>query len=543
MLNFSNRQTTLDLNGPVLSIVQQPTSVSICNAGVATFVGLATATFPTQTPANNPTNTGILTQRWYVDGYGPLIDGTNTQFGITVSGSGTTTLTISGATNPVADGLGIFMRPDYIPSAYSQPVGSAVVAGTARSTGNGNNEPFDSSIATLNVFPSISVVQQPSDQTVAQTRTANFSTLGSLTDTSQGDISYRWQLNGDNLNDSSTVSGSTTPNLTISLPNVSSNLIRAVLTHPTSCDSPLFTNSVNFNVISAREILNFESVSDNGSFYGTGSVNLFNNPTTFNADPNNTSRSLVIYAPEKDIIARVTLAAGAGQSRNGYSGGQGGLSVFEYTFKQNTEYTIKLGAATPPTGGTNGGGGAAFLYEKGRLIAVCGGGGGAGTSAAGGSGGGISVGGQNGFGRQGGNGGRVVSAGSLPTGSGSFASGTSGGQVSGCTIGEYYRQIGFSPCQDVGQQQWRGFRGNITSQTATIQRGYKAGLGYRNDGGNGSGDSGGGGGGAYGGNAGSGSGSGGGGGSGYTNGTINVINTQLGGNGSTNSFLRIETLL
>ena len=183
------------------------------------------------------------------------------------------------------------------------------------------------------------------------------------------------------------------------------------------------------------------------------------------------------------------------------------------------------------------------LYEKGRLIAVCGGGGGAGTSAAGGSGGGISVGGQNGFGRQGGNGGRVVSAGSLPTGSGSFASGTSGGQVSGCTIGEYYRQIGFSPCQDVGQQQWRGFRGNITSQTATIQRGYKAGLGYRNDGGNGSGDSGGGGGGAYGGNAGSGSGSGGGGGSGYTNGTINVINTQLGGNGSTNSFLRIETLL
>ena len=143
-------------------------------------------------------------------------------------------------------------------------------------------------------------MQQPSDQTVAQTRTANFSTLGSLTDTSQGDISYRWQLNGDNLNDSSTVSGSTTPNLTISLPNVSSNLIRAVLTHPTSCDSPLFTNSVNFNVISAREILNFESVSDNGSFYGTGSVNLFNNPTTFNADPNNTSRALVIYAPEKE---------------------------------------------------------------------------------------------------------------------------------------------------------------------------------------------------------------------------------------------------
>ena len=126
MLNFSNRQTTLDLNGPVLSIVQQPESVSIPNLGIATFVGISTLSFPTQIPANNPSSSGILTQRWYVDGYGPLSDGSIVALGITVVGSATTTLTISGAISPTASNLGFFMRSDYIPSAYSQPVGSTV---------------------------------------------------------------------------------------------------------------------------------------------------------------------------------------------------------------------------------------------------------------------------------------------------------------------------------------------------------------------------------------------------------------------------------
>jgi hypothetical protein len=157
--------------------------------------------------------------------------------------------------------------------------------------------------------------------------------------------------------------------------------------------------------------------------------------------------------------------------------------------------------------------------------------------------GGIGVGGENGQGRNNGSGGKVVTTGNLPSGSGAFASGSSGGQVSGCTIGGYYRSIGFSPCQDVGQQQWRGISGNVASQTAVIQRGYKAGLGYRNNGGNGGGNEGGGGSGAYGGNAAVGDGSGGGGGSGYTDGSIAVISTRLGGNSSTSAFARIETFV
>jgi len=538
------KQTTLDLNGPILSFVQQPQSVGVCDGGSATFVGIATAFFPTQDPPNPASNTGTLSYRWYADGFGALTDGTFQ--GATITGSGTTTLTITNATSPIANGLRLFVDVDYVPSAYSQPVGSAVTVGTGRSTGNAVNEVLNSNSATLTVFPVLSVAQQPTDQTAASTRSAIFTTLGALTDTTQGSISYLWQLNGNDLSDSTTVIGSGTTSLSVSLPNIGINTVRARLTHPTACNSPIFTNTVNFNIVDARQIINFESVNDSGGFIGSGSINLFNNPTTFTADLNNLERSLVIYPSEKDIRVRITLAAAAGASRRsrGSRGGQGGLSVFEYVIRQNTEYVFKLGAATAPSGGSNGGGGAAYLYEKARLIAACGGGGGSGTVSRGGDGGGIGVGGEFGQGRNSGAGGRRVGNGALPTGSGSLASGSSGGQVSGCTIGKYYRDIGFSPCQDVGQQQWRAAKtGSITSQTAVIQRGYKQGLGYRNNGGDGSGNEGGGGSGAYGGNAAIADGSGGGGGSGYTDGSVNVINTQLGGNSSTNAFAKIEVIV
>ena len=287
------KQTTLDLNGPILSFTTQPQSVSVCDGGSATFIGIATAFFPTQDPPNPASNTGTLLYQWYADGFGALTDGTFQ--GATITGSGTTTLTITNATSPIANGLRLFVDVDYVPSAYSQPVGSAVTVGTGRSTGNAVNEVLNSNSATLTVFPSISIVTQPTDQTAAITRSAIFTTLGALTDTTQGNISYRWQLNGNDLSDSVTVIGSGTTSLSVSLPNIGINTVRARLTHPTACNSPIFTNTVNFNIVDARQIINFESVNDSGGFIGSGSINLFNNPTTFTADLNNLERSLVIY--------------------------------------------------------------------------------------------------------------------------------------------------------------------------------------------------------------------------------------------------------
>jgi hypothetical protein len=154
-----NNQTTLDLNGPILSFTTNPFAASACTSGIATFIGIATATFPTQDPPNPATNTGYISYRWHQVGYGELFDGDLN--GTTVAGSATTTLTLSGISSAILfNNSQYFLRADYIPSAYSVS-GSDVTAGTARSTGNAINDPKDSETALLTVFPNISIIKQP----------------------------------------------------------------------------------------------------------------------------------------------------------------------------------------------------------------------------------------------------------------------------------------------------------------------------------------------------------------------------------------------
>lgn len=549
------KQTTLDLNGPILSFIEQPSSASVCDSGTATFTGVATASFPSQTPTNPASNTGTLSYQWYANDYGALTDGSF--LGATISGSGTTTLTITGADSPTISGLEVSLGVDYVPSAYSQPVGSAVTVGTGRSTGNALNEILFSDVATLTVYPTISITTQPTEQTAAQARTATFNVAATSTDATQGDLSYQWTANGTNLvNGDTTInggivdtaSGATSTQLILSSRTVGIQTISCTVSHPTSCLSPIFTNTVNFNVVSARAILNYEEYNDSAAtMIRTGSQNIFDGPLTLTADPNNTTRAAVIYAPEKGMRVRITLAASAGQTRGG-QGGEGGVSVFEYDLLQNVEYLFKLGSTSAPTGGTNGGGGGAFFYNRARLVAACGGGGGGGSNARGGFGGGMRVGGENGQGRSGGRGGQRFNDGELPV-YGFFPGGAyccsvnwsapTAGRLSSCTIGNYYRDR-VSPCSDLGVQRFVGSDGPVLQSSALILRGYKSGLAHRNNGGNGSGAEGGGGAGAYGGDAGGGSGSGGGGASGYSNGEPLIISTQLGGNTNTNAYTIIE---
>jgi hypothetical protein len=214
MPSFINKQTTLDLNGPVLSFVQHPDSASSCTSGIATFVGLATATFPTQDPANPATNTGYISYNWYLNDE-VLIDGDLN--GTTITGAATTTLTLSGISSAILlNGSRVFLRADYIPSAYSQPDGSDVNAGTARSTGNAINDPIDSDAAILSVSPDIIINSHPSPgiATVAQGSLASFSIEATTGDPSQGDVEYQWQLNEVDLIDGDN---------TISVPNNNSD--------------------------------------------------------------------------------------------------------------------------------------------------------------------------------------------------------------------------------------------------------------------------------------------------------------------------------
>lgn len=120
-----NKHTTLDLNGPVLSFLVEPSSTTVDAVGVATFVGIATVTFPT-----TASNTGFVTYRWY-DQNGPLFDDPPAAGGegVVITGSATSTLTIYNNTYSRS----LYLEIDYIPSAYGLP-GVAVTVGSARST-------------------------------------------------------------------------------------------------------------------------------------------------------------------------------------------------------------------------------------------------------------------------------------------------------------------------------------------------------------------------------------------------------------------------
>jgi hypothetical protein len=531
---FRHIPTSLEINGPILSFSQQPVGITTNNNGSITLVGIATATFPLQTPSNPAENTGYISYQWYEVGVGALSNSA------TITGTSTTTLTLSNVTNPTDNGRQFYLSVDYVASAY----------GMGKSTPKAINPLLNSNIVSIGVLPIITITNQPVSSTVAQKRSTTFSVTATTSDGSDSSLTYQWYLNGSPLTNGDTISGATSNTLSISLSNVSTNIIYVEVSHPSAGNSPVTSNSVTYNVVSARSIINYELLDANGNQYEFGSRNLFDQSATFSANPSTFTRTLIVYAPEKDITVKMTMAAAGGASRNGNRGGEGGVSSFTVTLKQNQEYVFKLGAQTIPSGGRNGGGGGAFFYKKAQLLVSLGGGGGAGNSGRGGDGGGVGVAGENGSGRNAGSGGVLFSSGTLPV-QGFFAGGattggvnysaTTAGRVASCTIGDYWASQGISPCNDIGNVQFRGSQGQIaSSSSSTILRGYKEGTSYRNNGGNASGDNGGGGSGAVGGNAGTGSASGGGGGSGYTNGEVSIINTQLGGNSSTEAYVTIE---
>ena len=534
------KQTTLDLNGPILGFSTNPQDVTVNNAGVATFIGIASAYFISQNPTNIfASNTGIVTHRWYAAGIGALSDGTNTTLEATLSGTATTTLTVSSVTSPTTSGIQFFVGADYIPSAYQSS--SPVTAGTGRSTGNAINDILFSNSATLTVNPSVLISGQPSNSTVAQGQTATFSVISSSSNNT--DVAYQWYIGGSPVSNGTsggnTISGANTNTLTVTTssgtPAATSNVFVSV-SHPSAGNSPVTSNTVTFDVVLARAILNLESLSASSSTAILSNVNLATaGAFTYSASTFG-NPILCFYAPEKDVNLELEIFASKGLDSGGYSGGQGGYSKIRFTARQNEEYVIT------PLPQVNQGGGV-FIYRKAGLIAVVGSGGNAGSGGNGGNGGGIGVSGAGGNGRDAGSGGGAISAGGLPS-TGVFGSGTAqepfagtgdtkasapnGGRVLPCARGGYWRNLGYSACQDLGNVQFFTDSGIRVTNTATISRGHKIGYGIRQTSGAGSSGGGVGGQGATGGQGGS-NGGGGGGSSGYTDGSVTVVSTQQGG--------------
>ena len=535
--HFRQVNSTLDLNGPTLSFSTQPvgTSCSIAS-GIATFIGIATASFPADQTSRN-TNTGAISYQWYKNTTA-LSDGTN------VIGSGTTTLTLSGLTSPT-DNAEVFLQADYVPSAYTGKTPNAV------------NRLLNSNNASLTVLPTISIISQPVNSTIVQNIDTTFSVTAKV-DGYDSQTTFDWHYDGVSLNtpvsklttsvSNSVAAEGASSSLTIRNSTAELSKIKCVISNTAASPSSIDTNEVNFDVGAARRLISFER-------YGEGSTSVVQTDQrdvgqtgalTFRANASINARMIVVQAPEQDVDVKITLGGAAGAARNGNRGGSGGISVFKTTLKKGDEYLIKLGVnyeqGGGPRGGINGGGGIGAIYHKGKLIAVAGGGGGAGTNGRGGDGGGLQVAGENGQGSAAGSGGVTIQQGTLPTygatqsgrtGVSDFDNESSGsGRISGCTIGRYWREQGKSPCEDVGLSQFRSANGSINSESFTIERGYKSGQGHRNNGGAGSGNQGGGGAGARGGTGATNNGAGGGGASGYASDEVELLPSSVYATGS-----------
>jgi len=334
--------------------------------------------------------------------------------------------------------------------------------------------------------------------------------------------------------------GTQTDTLTTQTDTVGIQTVGCILSHPTATNSPLTSDTAIFSTISNADSFPIVIEEIGGTSTATiVNVDLFNGPyelyTINSGDVSNNefTNYYSIYSPNKDIAVEIDLYGGKGANFGSFVGGEGGFSRIRLTLEQNVEYIVtglNTLIDTP------------FLYRKGSLIACVGQGGSAGSGGNGGFGGGIGVSGDRGSGRRGGEGGDSVSDGTLPnTGIfGSFfttavpvapdtiATNPDGGRTLPCPNGVYWSQQGVSPCSDVGTTQFRLSDGTTVGNTANITRGFKAGYSIIETAGLGNVNGGNGGNGATGGQGGIG-GDGGGGASGYTNGSVNVISSILGG--------------
>jgi len=532
------KQTTLDLNGPILGVVTQPVGLTIEPSSTAIFVGIATATFPTQIPANSATGTGDISYQWYAEEVGALSDGSFS--GATISGTATTTLTVSNVKSPESNNLRFFLTADYTPSAYQSS--SPITVGTARSTGNAINDTLNFNTVLLTVLPTIEITSQPGIATIGAGSRASFFVGATLTDSSFGDLSYQWNVDGQNLTDNGdTIIGATQPTLFFVPTSVGVSTVKVTVSNPNAVS--VASTVVNLFVLTPRNIIIFEGF-DSQNNYKKIEVNLgLANDFTLTDDTFGlTYNTITFYASENNIDADLQIRASKGLDVGSYSGGEGGFSRVRITLEKDIEHTV-LGISN------NSG---LFIYRKSNLIAVVGKGGSAGSIGNGGRGGGINVAGEPGSGRNSGIGGARISTGQLTT-NGIFGSNTAiitfqsgdsketipnGGRTISCSKGNYWLSKGKSPCADVGLTQFYNTNGKLISQSSLINRGFKAGysitategasISTGGDGGNGAT-------GGSGGNQG-----GGGGGSGYTDGSYTLTSTLSGGNTSSKSTINFR---
>ena len=337
-----------------------------------------------------------------------------------------------------------------------------------------------------------------------------------------------------------TVSGAGTNNLKIFTDDQDfGGSLKCTMTSSGVTNSPLDSQTVSYDVIPPRIILNFEAYDiDNNIKTSRQDLNLTGSFAVTSSTFGSQYSIIQFTSVEKDSSLTLEMKASAGANNGTNIGGAGGVSSINVKVKRNVEYTL-IGVSNNS---------AVFLYEKSSLVAVVGEGGNAGTGGNGGSGGGINVAGQEGSGVGNGIGGEVPTLNltgifgsvvndystkpNLYNGD-TIAEVPDAGRTVICTKGRYYVDQGINPCSDIstGEMQFRSIDGTLIAESSSLYRGFKPGYTVTategktltTGGGNG-------GAGAQGGSGTQTGSGGGGGGSGWTNRVTSIVNSQLGGN-------------
>ena len=554
--NFRSTQTRLDLNGPTIAITDNPTDV-ITQAvgvssfvgvagtvGIATFIGVSTATLGTpNAPGVSPTQ-GEFVYQWHTG------DGVKVTDGVNISGSGTTTLTISNIKSPDDDGKTFYLESSFSSGTYD--------ATTGRGVGNALNGPLKTTTAALKVLPTVTVTSEPPSVTIGQGEVATFTSSAETTDPDLGALSFQWTVDGENVVDEGRrdalvgnyASGANTTSLEIKKTTVGVSTVQFnAFVDVEGFRVAAKTKGCDFTGVLPRRLIRFEAYTPSTNLYKTSTKNI-GEDGAFTLDSNTFGSDYGIvqfHSPEDNFTLRMTLKAAKGADSDNFSGGGGGTGIIDFRLNRNIEYTL-VGVANNSS---------IFLYRGSVLMAVVGQGGDAGIFAGGGAGGGVNMAGENGDGKNGGQGGlRVGPGGFALTGQwGSILSNSSftlrdtdivagvpfGGTTISCSKGEYWINQGIDACfvNSSSEIKYRGIDGTEIADSALITRGFKPGYSISETSGLAIADGGNGGNGATGG-AGGVSGDGGGGGSGYTDDTFDIINAELGGNTTTSSTVTFQ---
>ena len=520
--------------------------------GISTFVGITTVSLATpNTPGDSP-STGSLAYQWYDDN-GALTDGTNYPNGTSgpknITGAGASTLTLNELATPSDNGRTFYQKSTYASTTYI----------SGRGTGKAWNGPLQTNTVKLTVIPNVSITSQPVGIAIGRGEIVTFTSGASTTDTTFGDLTYYWTVDGTIINDEGTddptdldayIGGATTPTLKIKKMAVG---VSTVQFHAYQDADGYRVESksvgVAFTGVLPRRMVKFEAFTATTNLIKKEEKNIGQDgaltvdSSTFGSDYG----IIQFYSPEDNYNLRMTIQAAAGAVNGIYSGGEGGTSVIDLRLNKNIEYTV-VGLADNS---------AIFVYRGSQLMAAVGKGGDAGTTANGGSGGGVGMAGESGDGKDGGTGGIRIQTGNLDLtgiwGSRLYASNLSlyeedtiagtplGGRTISCSRGSYWINQGIGACDNnsSGLSQYRYIDGTVSSTSASLTRGFKPGYTVTETSGLAIADGGNGGNGVTGGEGGV-SGSGGGGGSGYTDDSFDIVSTTLGGNDSTISSIKFE---